>query len=140
MNMSDLPTMSQYANKDHMIQDIQQKVIQLEADLRQVQASDAKLREALEYVKNEVVNPPEGLAESFTKQVIIGAIENALSTPPNTAELESFVAKARADERDKFNVVAYISEDAKLPLKDDGSYWLYPEVSNYRIPLYAKKG
>jgi hypothetical protein len=131
---------------------LEQKVIQLEA-------SEVRMREALEesfeallpfahclqYIEVDedddewakfrllIINYRDA-AKAYEKN------KTCLSSPPNTAELESFVAKARADERDKFNVVAYISEDAKLPLKDDGSYWLYPEVSNYRIPLYAKKG
>jgi hypothetical protein len=34
--------------------------------------------------------------------------------------------------------VAWISNDAELPLKEDGSYWLYPEkIDEMRIPLYT---
>ena len=36
--------------------------------------------------------------------------------------------------------VAWIANDADLPLKEDGSYWLYPEnpsKDNLYIPLYT---
>jgi hypothetical protein len=36
--------------------------------------------------------------------------------------------------------VAWIANDADLPLKEDGSYWLYPEnpsKENLYIPLYT---
>jgi hypothetical protein len=32
--------------------------------------------------------------------------------------------------------VAYISNDADLPLKEDGKYWLECEPSDHRTPLY----
>jgi hypothetical protein len=71
MNMSELTTMSQYANKDHMIQDLQQKLLAS-------QASEARLRKlAEEYILEGESALPE--------------LDAFLSTQPNTAELAKYV-------------------------------------------------
>jgi hypothetical protein len=130
MNMSNAHS---HVTIGKQVKDLQQKLLAS-------QASEARLREALEYVKNEVVNPPEGLAESFTKQVIIGAIENALSIPPNTAELEGFVSESVESEIDKrFEVVAWVCGGELYLTKEmaDSSKRDWSLVAN---PLYAKKG
>jgi hypothetical protein len=84
--------------------DLQQKVIQLEADLLQTQASEARLRETLESLKEGTLldaagnRNDDGLADfwhfgrasTLQKQWVykwLNIIDKALSTPPNTAEL-----------------------------------------------------
>jgi hypothetical protein len=42
-------------------------------------AEIARLREALAYIRNEIVNPPEGLSKAFIQNVILGTIDNALA-------------------------------------------------------------
>jgi hypothetical protein len=80
------------------IDDLQQKVIQLEADLLQSQASEARLRQALKSTlwtlkgKGLPPNPTDaGSMMTMVKHLCEANIEQALSTPPNTAELESYV-------------------------------------------------
>jgi len=51
------------------------------------------------------------------------------------AELKSALSAVPAQEP-----IAWISNDAELPLKEDGKYWLYTERNTpHLIPLYIKQ-
>ena len=50
-----------------------------------------QLESALKYVKNEIENPPDGLTEYFKKEVILGTIDNALSTPTTSEHLKEWM-------------------------------------------------
>jgi len=52
--------------------------------------------------------------------------------------IEDAINDAPTIEADSGEAVAWISNDCVLPLKEDGSYWLYPDNNDkLRIPLFT---
>jgi hypothetical protein len=102
---------------------LQDKPAEGAADLLQSQASEARLREHIEEIwkaySTVVLNGGTGFARHLPEP--IQAAKKALSTPPNTAELESFVAKAVETEIESLQAKLTIAVNNMVLAKIQGS-------------------
>jgi thymidine phosphorylase len=124
--------------------DLQQKVIQLTTELQASQASEARLREAL----NKLTTDLSDRAHKHEQEDALAVVAcgnsawrtalKALSTPPNTTELEAHVESEI--EKRLGEPVAWMKPDKSVcssAFKNDPPHAEY--ASLFSIPLYARK-